>query len=217
MKPKSVADYTTVALMLIMLGVILPPVFFQTHCGESSRTSSFSHLKMIGTALMMYVQDYDERLPPLPSVAAVQKRLYPYLKNEAAWREPKTGRTYQVNRALGGEKLAHFGQSAERVVVFYEALPDKRGGRAVAFLDGHVRWITNAKWNELKTRWKIPTTSGECLAALRAADERDRRLRLPVLDRRVNGWDALVLVVQIILPALFFRVFAPRRHRVRNG
>ena len=207
------ADGIVVVLIVLVLGAILRPVFVQTHgCYRDSwQVRSLRNLKQIGTALMMYTQDYDERLPPLPNAAVAKRLLYPYLKNEALFREPRNGRAYGVNRALSGEKWSRFAKTAARVVVFYEVLPDEYGGRNVTFLDGHVKWVGAATWAELKAGSKMPMTSTEYLAALRAADERENRLRLPILDRRVNAWDVFVFVVQVLLPALFFRVFASRR------
>ncbi len=205
-------------LLILMLAAVASVSFtaFSVSVGErlevkSARIKSLSNLKQVGLALVMYAQDYDERLPPLPNAAVAKKLLYPYLKNEAVFREPKTGRPYEVNQALSGARVARFARNAARVAVFYETLPDENGLRGVAFLDGHARLIHEDDWRETRSFSKIVPTAGEYLAVLRAAEERENRPRFFLLGLPVDGWGVFAFVVQVALPALFFRVFAPRR------
>lgn len=44
------------------------------------QAQSLSNLKQIGLGMMQYVQDYDEKLPPMMSAAATQKAISPYIK-----------------------------------------------------------------------------------------------------------------------------------------
>ena len=205
-------------LLILMLAAVASVSFaaFSVSVGErlevkSARIKSLSNLKQVGLALEMYTQDYDERLPPLPNAAVAKRLLYPYLKNEALFREPRTGRAYEVNRALSGEKWARLAKNAARVAVFYETLPDPNGLRAVAFLDGRARLVSEDNWRETRSFSKIIPTTGEYLAVLRAADERESRPRASLLGLPVDGWGVLAFVVQVGLPVLFFRVFTPRR------
>lgn len=210
MSGKKVVECGVVFLIVAVLWLILMPVLYQG-CRENPYAGTIRNLKQVGAALLTYAQDYDARLPPLPNAATARRRLDPYLKNETVWREPKTGRPYEVNRALSGARLARFDKTADRVVVFYEKVANERGFRAAAFLDGHVRFVREDTWRESKRASQIPTTADDCLAALHREAERENRFRLPVLDRYPEGGDMLALVVQVFLPALFLRVFAPRR------
>lgn len=117
-------------------------------------TASLNNLKQIGLALTMYVQDYDEVLPPMKN-AAVQKVLMPYVKNKAVFSSPQSKQPYQPNTSLSHRTLASF-QNPSTMVVFYEAAPDAEGYRAVLFLDGHVERVDAAGWQKLKVASHVP-------------------------------------------------------------
>jgi hypothetical protein len=117
-------------VVYVCVFVMMPNFFSPCISRERVRQiASLSNLKQIGCALMMYGQDYDGRLPPLPDGATARRTLAPYLKNDDVWRDPRTGRSYEVNRALSGAPLARFAKDAARVAVFYETLPTN-GARA---------------------------------------------------------------------------------------
>jgi prepilin-type N-terminal cleavage/methylation domain-containing protein len=101
-------ELLVVIAILAILAAILFPVFAQVR-EKARQTACSSNLKQIGTALSMYVQDYDERLPdrrdlkrslpggyqpwntwppsdPRAGWAAVT--LQPYLRSDALWRCP---------------------------------------------------------------------------------------------------------------------------------
>ncbi len=65
--PHSGVGFTLIELLVVIaiiaiLAAILFPVFAQAR-EKARQTSCLSNLKQMGTALMMYVQDYDEMLP----------------------------------------------------------------------------------------------------------------------------------------------------------
>ncbi len=90
------------------------------------KTTLLSNAKQAGTALMMYVQDYDEIFPP--SDGEFVDRVDPYLKN----RELLDGFDYH----RPGEGLAGLEKPAETIMGTVDGL----GGRAVVYADGHARW-----------------------------------------------------------------------------
>ncbi|HZG47689.1 MAG TPA: DUF1559 domain-containing protein, partial [Allosphingosinicella sp.] len=66
--PAKSAAFTLIELLVVIaiiaiLAAILFPVFAQAR-EKARQTACLSNLKQIGTGLMMYVQDYDETLPP---------------------------------------------------------------------------------------------------------------------------------------------------------
>lgn len=128
---------------------------FEDSKNKAVETSSLSNLKQIGLALAMYVQDYDEVLPPLGDPAKVKKVLYPYVKNDALFLQPETKEPYRSNPILSKKKMAHIG-SPNSMVVFYEASPSADGTRGIAFLDGHAKRIPETQWAEVKRASKIP-------------------------------------------------------------
>jgi hypothetical protein len=117
--------------------------------------TSLGNLKQLGTALLMYVQDYDEILPPMQDAETAKKVLQPYVKNETIFVNPDTKEPYQPNSILSKKKLAHMTAPAE-MVTFYEATPAADGTRGVVFLDGHAKRIQESEWPRLKKASKIP-------------------------------------------------------------
>ena len=91
--PGKDAAFTLIELLVVIaiiaiLAAILFPVFARAR-EQARKVSCLSNLKQIGTAIMMYAQDYDETLCP-PSVGANDTPasfgwadlIYPYVKND---------------------------------------------------------------------------------------------------------------------------------------
>lgn len=136
---------------------------------------SMSNLKQIGLGLAQYVQDYDEKLPPMDSAQSmseitryrngappgrgkVQQVLWPYLRNTKVFAHPKTRELYRPNLRLSGRNLASF-DAPEDTLLFYEATPASDKKRAVLFLDGHVERVADDRWMQLKKQLEIPKKS----------------------------------------------------------
>ncbi len=117
--------------------------------------SSLSNLKQIGLAMMQYVQDNDEKLPPMKSAAVTKKALFPYVKSDAVFQQPQTHEPYLPNTSLSGHSLASF-QNPATMVVYYEAGPAPDGMRGVVFLDGHAKRIHESEWPALKAASHVP-------------------------------------------------------------
>jgi prepilin-type N-terminal cleavage/methylation domain-containing protein len=97
-------ELLVVIAIIAILAAILFPVFARAR-EAARRTTCISNLKQIGTATMMYVQDYDENFPSMqrtyfyghgatdvtrtdtPAVA-----LHPYTKNKGMWICPTSRR-----------------------------------------------------------------------------------------------------------------------------
>ncbi|MGC4048030.1 MAG: DUF1559 domain-containing protein [Armatimonas sp.] len=88
-------ELLVVIAIIAILAAILFPVFAQARA-KARQTACLSNMKQIGTAIMMYVQDYDENYPPaqlnLPSppapangVISWPTMIYPYIKNEGVF------------------------------------------------------------------------------------------------------------------------------------
>ena len=86
-------ELLVVIAIIAILAAILFPVFAQAR-EKARQTTCTSNLKQIGTAFMMYVQDYDETYPPWtgmcpdPSLRWALRYMYPglvdpYIKNGA--------------------------------------------------------------------------------------------------------------------------------------
>lgn len=118
-------------------------------------TASVSNLKQIGLALIQYTQDSDEVLPPMKTADIAKAAILPYIKSDAVFYQPPTNIPYQPNTSLSHRALATF-DSPTDMVVYYEAEPQSDGLRAVLFLDGHVKRLTDADWQRAKTASHVP-------------------------------------------------------------
>ena len=86
-------ELLVVIAIIAILAAILFPVFAQAR--EKARTiSCTSNLKQLGTAVAMYVQDYDEHFPfgrnwtTYTNPCGNKFQINPYLKNNAVWQCP---------------------------------------------------------------------------------------------------------------------------------
>jgi prepilin-type processing-associated H-X9-DG protein len=116
---------------------------------------SNSNLKQIGLALLMYSQDFDEKLPPMRSAAGVKKAISPYIRNAAVFIQPGTKQPYRPNTFLSHRSVATFKTPAS-MMAFFEASPASDGTRGVLFLDGHVKRFPEAAWPALRRASHIP-------------------------------------------------------------
>lgn len=91
----------------------------------AERAALLSNAKQLGLAALMYSQDYDETLPDGNDI---NSKLEPYLKNNSLF----AGFTY----TFAGGKLSSVEKPAETELGFV----DGPGGRAIIYIDGHVKW-----------------------------------------------------------------------------
>lgn len=134
---------------------VAPPAStaFEEARNRARATSSLSNLKQVGLAMMMYVQDYDEVFPPMRSEPEARKLLYPYVKNEAVFRNAIDGKPYVFNAALSGVSLARVHSPSDLAVV-WEADPAPDGTRGVAFADGHATRMSADEWPRVVSKMR---------------------------------------------------------------
>src|SRR2546429_3743727 len=88
----------TFVLGLVLIATALVVVGYgQDRSGEEA---CISNLKQYALGVLMYVQDYDERYPPMKMPAQVQNRINPYIKNRGVFSCPVTKTDYLPNPAL---------------------------------------------------------------------------------------------------------------------
>lgn len=117
--------------------------------------ASLQNLKQLGTALLLYIQDYDGTLPPLQSPGEARRALLPYVKNDTHFVCPIDRQPYATNPALSGRKMAHLATPGSFVVLF-ENRPGADGTRGIVFANGQAKRIYEAEWPRLKQLSKIP-------------------------------------------------------------
>lgn len=148
---------------VVILAAILFPVFAQAR--EKARTvSCMSNMKLMSLGLLMYQQDYDERMPP---AKVWMDTSVPYNKSEQMFHCPsvsagdKQAYGYGFNSQLSQmtmEKLAKQGVNFATMPMIFEssklgrnvsdpltslADPPRHGGNRgnnLAYLDGHVKF-----------------------------------------------------------------------------
>jgi prepilin-type N-terminal cleavage/methylation domain-containing protein/prepilin-type processing-associated H-X9-DG protein len=111
----TLVELLVVIAIIAILAAILFPVFAQAR--EKGRAiTCASNLRNLTTAMLMYVQDYDERLPPAvtptaakPFFAAWHDLIDPYAKNKQVWICPSSS----IPPAdADGTPTSHFGYNA---------------------------------------------------------------------------------------------------------
>jgi hypothetical protein len=108
------------------------------------RTSS--NLKQVALSFLLYSGDYDDLFPATSSTTDAQEVTYPYLKNAEVWRtyNPAGGRVI-FNNKIAGASTSAIPQPAETVML-YEEKVWADGRRAVAFTDGHVKFVPDSEF-----------------------------------------------------------------------
>lgn len=99
----------------------------------AQQAATLANAKQIGTALMMYAQDYDEVLPG--ANPAIADQVSPYLSRRDSFDNPATGAPGFVYIHAGG--LFSNVMDPAKTQLGYLGGPN---GRAIIFADGHVEW-----------------------------------------------------------------------------
>jgi len=153
-------QFIVLSLLIIPLVAILAAILFPMFARESgSRVSPCLHrIKMLGLAMCVYVEDYGGRLPPASSW---HEALLHDIEVDGGWHEdafvcPKTKNPYVFSSTLAGQVINQVSKPEEVLLLWGapadDGSPPHRGGFSVVFLDGHVRWLDEAKFRELMTR-----------------------------------------------------------------
>jgi hypothetical protein len=101
-----------------------------------------SNLKQIALGMLMYCQDYDEKMPPTKTARLVQNRIMPYVKNQSIFSCPATGEEYLPNPALNYVYIGSV-KTPQQMMMLRDAKPHTSGAGGpfwnVAYADGHVK------------------------------------------------------------------------------
>jgi len=119
---------------------------------KALQSQSMSNLRQCDIAVLMYCQDHDETMPQMDNVEQLKKDV---AAPEQVWKHPLTGELYMANAKLSNVPLGQIDNPAV-VVVMYEGTTWSDKSRCVAFLDGHIEKVNEARWNEIKQQNAIP-------------------------------------------------------------
>jgi len=96
-----------------------------------------SRVGKLNIGLLMYAQDYDERLPIFSSDEEVEALLYSYVQSHRPFDCPATLLPYHFNPTISGQPLASFPNPAA-VETLRDPKAHKNGKVTIAYLDGTV-------------------------------------------------------------------------------
>lgn len=143
---------SAIAVTLAILTSIISRLFQNAqrrHCQEN--------LKQLTVAVNNYRANHKDNLPNISYPKAIQVLLTSYgnVTGKPIDTCPEDGAAYQGNPAL--YKLS-FKQIADpaNTILFYENDNAHLDGCNVAFVDGHVKWYRNAKWQKMKQVARVP-------------------------------------------------------------
>ncbi|MBX7132425.1 MAG: hypothetical protein K1X67_07080 [Fimbriimonadaceae bacterium] len=119
--------YVSKGVAMVRTLVEVPKSLLNQAKGSADKTKAISDAKQCALAAIMFAADNDDEMPKQGET----EKLYPYLKN----RDIMARFVY----TFGGGNLKDI-QSPSTTEIGYVEGP---GGRAVAYADGHVKWISN--------------------------------------------------------------------------
>ncbi len=127
-------ELLVVIAVIAILAAILFPVFSQAR-EAARRTSCLSNLKQLGTAVLLYTQDYDEVLPLAAYATASFDFLTwhdltdPYARNKAIWHCPSS-RVSKTDQ--NGRITTHFGYNVRYLTTIAPDFSNADGHSAVS-------------------------------------------------------------------------------------
>jgi prepilin-type N-terminal cleavage/methylation domain-containing protein/prepilin-type processing-associated H-X9-DG protein len=143
--PSERRGFTLIELLVViaviaLLAAILFPVFSRAR--EKARQSSCaSNIKNLGTAVLMYTQDFDETLPlaayqvPPSDVLTWHDLTDAYVKNQQIWHCPSSA----VKKTDGGGKITtHYGYNAPHLTTMASDFSNAGTHHAVVLADVNV-------------------------------------------------------------------------------
>ncbi len=120
--------YVTDDVLLIRRIIKLPKSVFEQAEAAAKRAEALSKAKQVGTALLIYATDYDDKLPTDRNLVGI---IDPYIKNSDL--------LVGFNYTFKGGDISKVESPAETELGYVNG----PGGRAVVYVDGHAKWVPN--------------------------------------------------------------------------
>lgn len=132
-----------------------PDLKFTTQSESAKKAATLSNLKQLAIGMIMYTTDYDDVLPYAQGTEAVKYVTQPYIKNNSLWATLNpNGGNIVYNVSIGGSSMTDIPAPAD-TVLYYETNVWPDGTRAVAFVDGHAKYISNENWPTISKSLKL--------------------------------------------------------------
>ena len=165
-----------IAIMALLMSILLPALNRAREQGK--RAVCLFNVKTLSIAYMMYLEDYEGKLPPgagwnawcnmvdppyehhpldapkeLQIKAITNGHLYPYVKNAGVYRCPVAERnefrTYSISTAMNYPWPSHLGGDGGTMIKNVNQI--RRSGSRMLFLDDYV--------NDWNASWYVPATA----------------------------------------------------------
>jgi prepilin-type N-terminal cleavage/methylation domain-containing protein/prepilin-type processing-associated H-X9-DG protein len=159
----TLTELLVVIAIIAIIAAILFPVFAQAQ-KKSKAIACLSNIKQISLGILMYLQDYDEKMPHRDQY---QELVYPYLKNNRVYRCPKVkgspeNQGYALESRLTGKELYQIKNIGQTPLLWDSWNLEKNatdpgisfaarhnGFGNIAFVDGHARSYQDAEGHAL--------------------------------------------------------------------
>ncbi len=144
----ALAGIAVVLVGLVFLGGFVIALNLKGAALKKKGEASTANLKQIATAVAIYVQEYDQYLPPMASMGQMKAAIAAYTKDQSISTNPLTDEFYESNPNLSLLPRSQITNPASTILV-REAEPDATGNRRIAFVDGTVKRFAEAQWKTL--------------------------------------------------------------------
>lgn len=143
----------TLSVLIILLPAMFFPVFGKAK-EIAKETASLSNMKQLGTGLLEYETDFDERLPDMSSAEAMKQATIPYTKSSDVYSDVATQEAFLPNDRLSFVAMPAFDEPS-RVIAVYDPAKMTGDKKLVCYGDGHVSKIEPNRWD---TEWRASAT-----------------------------------------------------------
>lgn len=99
-----------------------------------------ANARLVALGILMYASDWDNRLPPMRSPAALQTAVFPYVKAKPVFLCPAWNSPYAPVSTLSGKNQKSI-KSPSSTVIFRCPRPHKTGVVFAGYADGHAAAI----------------------------------------------------------------------------
>lgn len=146
-----------VLAMFVLPMILLPSVVKSS--GTAMGSSCLSNIKQLATGTMIYLSDYDDRMPP---ALDIKPAIMPYIKNNKIFACPETRVEFAINDGILGVE-APLLLDPSGTVMYYEGYQKQLSGphegrSSVAYTDGHARMIAGTATVDYSVKMGKPVT-----------------------------------------------------------